>query len=210
MLSNFQVRPRPHRVHPLSPERIFNILMSIMTPEELHEGIFNLHTRRFGTVAEVMIKRLAKLGKNRTQFHDLFDDIENHRIEVKFSTVRRKNDRAIKEDTVLQCIKDEAAAMRQVKFSEWKTCGFDCNIQQIKCAEFEYLYYGLFFQDCILIFRIASDQISKDMSINYSDWQHKGNDGEGQFHINPNTLQHHLDTYKYKELTYAKLLNLLT
>lgn len=49
----------------------------------LREGIFNLNTRRFGTVAEVMIRRLFKLGRSKNQFHDLYDDLANHRVEVK-------------------------------------------------------------------------------------------------------------------------------
>ncbi len=61
-----------------------------MTPDMLRDGIFNLKTRRFGSVAEVMIKRLAKLGKGRNLFHDLYDDINRHRVEVKFSTVRKR------------------------------------------------------------------------------------------------------------------------
>jgi hypothetical protein len=77
----------------------------------------------------------------------------------------------------------------------------------VKRAEFDILYYGLFFADCVVIFRINSDQIGSQ--IYYSDKQHKGNVGEGQFHINQDTLQIHLDRYLYQKLTYDKLLKLL-
>ena len=181
-----------------------------MTAEELHEGIFNLNTRRFGTVAEVMIQRLVQLTKGQNLFHDLYDELKNHRVEVKFSTVRKKNDRSITESTVLQCIKDEAASIRQVRYANWSAYDFDCNIQQIKRDQFEILYYGLFFQDAVLIFRMETANIGTDRIIQYSDKQHKGNTGEGQFHITPKTLQHHVDTYLYAQLTYPKLLELLT
>jgi hypothetical protein len=46
--------------------------------------------------------------------------------------------------------------------------------------------------------------------IHYSDFQHKGNVGEGQFHINSRTVQVHLDHYLHKTLTYDELLHLLT
>ena len=64
------------------------------------------------------------------------------------------------------------------------------------------------FADCVKIFRIQSTEIGS--SIHYSDKQHKGNVGEGQFHINQDTLQTHVDKYHYNTLTYDELLNLLT
>jgi hypothetical protein len=46
--------------------------------------------------------------------------------------------------------------------------------------------------------------------IYYSDFQHKGNRGEGQFHINQDTLQTHLDNNLYRTLSYDELYNLLS
>lgn len=179
-----------------------------MNAEMLREGIFNLNTRRFGTVAEVMIRRLFKLGKSKNQFHDLYDDLQNHRVEVKFSTVRKKNNRVITEESVLKCIEDELSSNRQVKFDEWSSTEFDCNIQQIKRDQFEVLYYGMFFNDRVVIFRILSGEIGP--KINYSDKQHKGNEGEGQFHLNEKTLKVHLDNYLYQSMTYEELFDLLS
>ena len=53
-----------------------------MNGEGRRDGIFSLYTRRFGTVAEFMIKRLMDLGKGLNQFHDLYDDAEHLRVEV--------------------------------------------------------------------------------------------------------------------------------
>jgi hypothetical protein len=174
----------------------------------LRDGIFSLRTRRFGTVAEFMIKRLLKCGKAKSLFHDLFDDAKNRRIEVKFSVVMKKAETRLTENTVLQCIENATSAKRMLKFTEWKESKFDSNIQQIKRTEFEVLYYGLFFSDCIKIFRIDSDQIENGQ-IYYSNKQHKGNVGEGQFHINQDTLGIHLNQYLYKTLSYDELLELL-
>lgn len=93
------------------------------------------------------------------------------------------------------------------KSTEWKENDFDCNIQQVKKKEFEVLYYGIFFADKVVIFKIISDQIGKE--IQYSDKQHRGNKGEGQFHLNNRTYEHHLANYKEKELTYQEILDLL-
>src|SRR5690606_22515046 len=178
-----------------------------MTPKMLRDGMFNIHTRRFGTVTELMIKRLATLGKSRNQFHDLYDDVKNHRVEVKFSTVRRKNARPIREDTVLDCIKNELAMNRSVKFAEWRDAKFACKIHQVKRAEFDVLYYGLFFSDAILIFKIHPHET--DASINYSTKQHKANKGEVQFHITQNSLDIHLKPFLHTDLASYALLLLL-
>lgn len=179
-----------------------------MTPEKLREGIFSLNTRRFGTVAEVMVKRMASLGKAKSIFHDLYDETAKRRVEVKFSTVRKKSARAITEENVLGCIEDELAENRQVNFGSWKDSEFDCNIQQVKRSEFDILYYGLFFHDAILVFRIESGEIGSE--IGYSDKQHKGNEGEGQFHISEKTLPVHLKKRLVKKLSYEELLGLLS
>jgi len=184
-----------------------------MDAETLRDGIFALMTARIGSVAECTVKRLLNCSLGRNRFHDLYDDMLHHRIEVKFSAVRKKAERTVTEETVVQCIEEATAEKRMVMFSEWQQHKFDCNIQQVKRAEFDVLYYGLFFSDCIKIFRIESKDIKENRRgglIYYSDFQHKGNVGEGQFHINPRTLQIHLDHYLHKTLTYGELLQLLT
>lgn len=173
----------------------------------LREGIFALNTRRFGSVAEVMIQRMLKYGKAKNQFHDLYDDNAKKRIEVKFSRVLKKPEKKVTVDTVLECIEEVTSEFRFVSFKNWKGMKFDCNIQQIKKAEFDVLYYGLFFYDAIIIFRIKAADIDK--RIFYSDKQHKGNVGEGQFHVNRDTLQLHLDNHFYKKISYDELLKLL-
>ena len=183
-----------------------------MDGEKLRDGIFALRTRRFGSVSECMVKGLLKYSKGRILFHDLYDDQFNHRIEVKFSVVQKKAETTITEETVLRCIEESVAENRMVTFSEWKQNKFDCNIQQVKRAEFDVLYYGLFFSDCVTIFRIESRNVktkSEGGQINYSDHQHKGNKGEGQFHITHRKLQFHLDHYHHKTISYDELYGLL-
>jgi len=174
----------------------------------LRDGIFALNTRRFGSVAEVMVQLLINAKRARNLFHDLYDDAKNHRIEVKFSRVQKKSEILVSQSTVLQCIAEATAANRLICFDKWSEHKFDCNIQQIKRSEFEILYYGLFFSDCIKIFRIHSGEI--DSHIYYSDKQHKGNIGEGQFHVNHETIQIHLSKYLYKTLPYDQLFQLLS
>ena len=53
------------------------------------EGIFSLHTRRFGTVAELMIQKLYKMNESNTLKFDKTKD--NYRIEIKFSRALKEN-----------------------------------------------------------------------------------------------------------------------
>lgn len=179
-----------------------------MDGNKLRDGIFALNTRRFGSVAELLIRRLENLGKAKSLFHDLFDDKKNRRVEVKFSRALKKSEIGITATTVLQCIEDAVGENRMVPFYEWSKHKFDCNIQQIKRSQFDVLYYGLFFADTVRIFHIESPQIGP--AIFYSDKQHKGNVGEGQFHVNQDTLKIHLNRYSYSSLTYDELLKYLT
>lgn len=180
-----------------------------MNIEEFRNGIFSLRTRRFGDVAEIMIKKLYNLENSRTLKYDKYDSKNKERIEVKFSTVMKENGTKITEDSLIEeCLKANITN-RAMKFSDIKNNKFDCNIQQIKCKEFDVLYYGLFFADKILIFKIASEDIIKHkIYIKYSNKQHRGNEGEGQFHINKDTLQYHMDNFFQQKITYKKLYNL--
>jgi len=80
-----------------------------MDGEKLRDGIFALRTRRFGSVAECMVKRLLKCSLARSLFHDLYDDALHHRIEVKFSVVQKKAERTVTEQTVVRCVEEATA-----------------------------------------------------------------------------------------------------
>ena len=179
-----------------------------MTPGQFRDGIFALFTVRFGNVAEIMVKRLGGLNKARSRFHDLFDDMNKKRVEVKFSRVLRKHDTKVTINTVVSCIDEARGERRALTVSEASREAFDSNIQQIKCSEFDILYYGLFFRDKIVVFR--ADSATVEEMPGYSNFQHKGNENEGQFHINEGALAYHMRNHKHLELDYADLLNLLT
>ena len=85
---------------------------------------------------------------------------------------------------------------------------FDCNIQQVKRLEFDVLYYGLFFADRIAIFKMHSSKILS--CFGYSDKQHKGNEGEGQFHLNRSSIDYHMQNHFVQWLTYEELYDLLS
>lgn len=96
---------------------------------------------------------------------------------------------------------------RAISYDDAETTSFDCNIQQVKCSEFDLLYYDLFFSDAIEIFKMTSDDILRLSG--YSNKQHRGNVDEGQFHINNSNIQFHRNNFFERVLSYKKLHNLL-
>jgi hypothetical protein len=170
------------------------------------DGIFALRTRRFGKVAELMIQKLTHTSSAKSQFHDLYDDAEGKRVEVKFSTVMKENDETINANNLIdQCLK-ATVSQRSMKSEDVGKYGFDCNIQQVKTKEFDLLYYGLFFANEIAIFKMESHEIAS--CYGYSDFQHKGNVGEGQFHLNQDSYAYHLENHLVQWMTYEELYDL--
>ena len=46
---------------------------------QLQQAIFGLHTRRFGTVAEIMIKKIIRAESSEQLSFDLFDKFDGSR-----------------------------------------------------------------------------------------------------------------------------------
>lgn len=180
-----------------------------MTKEikEFRDGIFALRTRRFGTIAELMIEALYDFTKSRNQFHDRYDEVGHQRVEIKFSTVMKSNEAVINRYNAIDQCKKANLGNRALNSTDMYNYDFDCNIQQVKRLEFDVLYYGLFFADRIAIFKMYSDEITS--CIGYSDKQHKGNIGEGQFHLNRATIDYHMKKHFVQWLTYEELYELL-
>ena len=176
--------------------------------KEFRDGIFALRTRRFGTVAELMIEALYRLYESQNQFHDRYDSVNDRRVEIKFSTVMIENDARITATNVIEQCKKANLGTRAMNSNEIEFFAFDCNIQQIKRIEFDVLFYGLFFADKIAIFKAKSEEILDIPG--YSDFQHKGNQGEGQFHINQRTIDYHMKNRFIQWLTYEDLYNLFS
>lgn len=172
--------------------------------DDFREGIFALHTRRFGTVAELMIELLYKFHPSNVLNFDKKDN--NKRIEVKFSRALKENTDTIKKNNVIQQCLNASTIYRAFNSTETKIQKFDCNIQQIKNKEFDVLYYGIFFKDHIEIFKIENDKI--ETLSNYSDKQHRGNIGEGQFHLTNTNIDKHREQYLIQILSYEELYKL--
>ncbi len=173
--------------------------------DDFRDGIMNVHTRQFGTVAELVI-RILKNHINSGKIHFDLIDIDNKKIEVKASRVFKKNELKMDIHNFYEIIMNNSNRGRLLNQKDVTKKDFDCNIQQIKTKYFDRLIYLLFFKDIIEIFEITNESILKDKEINYSNKQHAGNVGEGQFHINNQTYKHHKEKYFIESITYEKLI----
>lgn len=173
----------------------------------LKEGVFQLNTRRFGALTELFIKRLKSFDRSQNIFYDLYDAVKGQRVEVKFSTVLSKWSTPLREDNLEAVLREAVSGDRAVVFPNWPNSSFDCNIQQVKPAEFESLFYGLFFDDRILVFKCTTEDIGQMPA--WSAKQHKGNVGEGQFHITNRNLQYHIDHHLIQHLSYTQFADIL-
>ena len=180
--------------------------MSEKNVREFRDGIFALRTRRCGTVAEIMIKKLYNMDESGNLAFDKKIHDTNERVEVKFSTVMKENDDRIRDDNVIEQCTKANLANRAMASGETSTCRFDCNIQQVKRKEFDVLYYGLFFSDVIEIYKMSSDEVLSCPG--YSDKQHRGNEGEGQFHMNQDNILYHRENHLVRVLNYHELYDL--
>lgn len=170
--------------------------------EEFRNGIFKMPPRKFGEMSELLIRKQYDLEESDSKYHDAWDPETNERVEIKFS--RAMCEHAAKltpSNLVSQCrLYDQPRSILTHEEVLDGTVNFDCNIQQVKCAEFDVLYYGIFTEKRILIYRMDSDEVQNCK--NYSDKHHKGNVGEGQFHLNKSTIKSHQNNL-VKEMKYG-------
>lgn len=179
-----------------------------MDVKTFRDNLFSMNTRRFGKVMETVIKKMTRTEFSTNIHHDLNTNVNaGTRIEVKFSRAEKRHKVTITDENVLDVIENEGLSVRLFPYGERFVHDFDCNIQQIKKAEFDVLFYGVLFADRVVIFMATPDQIHSGMK--YSNKQHKGNVGEGQFHINPNTMAYHMEHHYFATLSYTDLLKIL-
>lgn len=176
--------------------------MMNMTEEQFRDLIFDSNTAVFGDVGEEMIRHYFHLQKSNTKAYDATDQTGRLRIEIKASRVLKK---PTKSGNLLRRLLENTTAKRLLSSFDALFVDFDCNIEQVKPAQFDYLYYALFFSDCIEIFGMSSGEVSGVPRS--SDKQHMGNDGEGQFHINSSNIAYHRENFYKKTITYAELYN---
>lgn len=162
--------------------------------------IILLAPRSFGEgLCETFMSKILHIDKSDDGTYDLKSD---RKVESKFSRALRKVDLS---DLIKYFLSPKLPTFVDSAGDE----EFLCNIQQIKTELFDLLYYGVFFNDYIYIFSITPEKIKSDKNLGYSDKQHRGNKGEGQFHIKRENFRHHVDNYLKMKLTWEEFVQIL-
>lgn len=174
---------------------------------KLRDAIFRLRTTKFGNVVEVLLEShlkdlgaVVKNSKNRSYDRE----IDGLKDEIKGSVVRAEATLDLKNGNIIESILNHETD-RFVNFADAKIIKWDSNIQQIKPKLFNNLWYVLFFLDCVVIFKVNSSLLIPNTEISYSPKQHRGNKGEGQFHVTRDKFQYHLNNHFVKTLTYREV-----
>ena len=171
--------------------------------EVLKTNLKQMAPRPFGEkFGEWLISKIEPNLKPRVDgSHDGI--LDTQRCEIKISRAIKKSSTKISftEKLLTENLSNFVSSISDDKF--------DCNIQQVKPKYFDTIIYGVFFDDVIYLFKTDSKTIESDKNIGYVDKQHRGNIGEGQFHIKRNNFQYHIDNFLYKKLSWNELLELI-
>lgn len=164
------------------------------------DGLINLNTRKFGTVMELIIQKLYGFSDSNTIAYDKYDKVLG-RIEIKFSRALNRNsvEKISLDNLVLVCENFYNSPL----VDSFSNDDFWCNIEQVKPLEFDVLYFGILFNDCIEIYSITSHDINNMKYFN--DKQHRGNVGEGQFHIKRDNINYFRNNYLIDSFTWEEL-----
>jgi hypothetical protein len=149
-----------------------------MTEEvkQFRDGIFALETRRFGTIGELMVSKLLELRPSGTLAYDLKE--KDMRVECKFCRALQSHPKSIRANNLITEVLNARTEQRLISYHD-ESATWTVNFAQIKPECFDVLYFGVFFSDAILMFKMPSYMV-RDIK-GYSDKQHRGNKGEGQF-----------------------------
>lgn len=146
--------------------------------QQFRDGIFALETRRFGTIGELMVSKLFGLKPSGTLAYDLKD--ESVRVECKFCRALQSHHNMIQANNLITEVLNARTEQRLISYYD-ENAVWIVNFAQIKPECFDVLYFGVFFSDAILMFKIPSYMVRSIKG--YSDKQHRGNKGEGQFSL---------------------------
>lgn len=164
--------------------------------EQLFFKIAALENKHRGLLTEQFIAKCFNLTKSNTTKHDLKDNL--NRIEVKSSIVKRKP----KYDNILEVLNLPVSFLSEDEaFSET----FLCNFQNVKLAEFDKMFYVIYFRDKIKVYKADIADFIQDKNLNLSI---KTTD-LGQFGVTENNINYHNDKYLHNTYSYTEFFNML-
>ncbi len=175
--------------------------------DKFRAGIFNLSSARFGKIAVLMIQQLYGYSEPPVKYYNLYDASSDLRIEVGFSRAMNKPHTINKSNVVSEIYNAASNRKEIIDTSNLPVCKFTCNIQQLKLNHFDILYYGIFFNNTINIYRVTASELPTLPGFNSK--QHESSVGEAQMNITEANICQHKE-YLVAQLSYHELFKLLS
>lgn len=195
--------------------------------EQFTQGVFNMTSRRFGSFAEILVTKIypnAKLSHSSSYDIDVVDkNFVNGkaRVECKFARAYELPSQKLNTENVYEQVMRSQATNyeRSIKCpANWvnvglqmhsieNECNFDCIFEQVKPNEFDYLLFGIFFRDQLVIFLAKKSDIVDIPG--YCNKQHRNSVDEGQFHITEKNFHVFWNKFVPQMYTYEQIINKL-
>ena len=156
--------------------------------KKFRNGIFNLNTRRFGSVSELFVKNAYGLIDSNISSCNLFDPEFNERVEVCASRALVPHKMSAKNSILTECF-DASIKDRMIKYSNRYEKEFSCRFQQLKKGCFDLLVYVIFFKDVVVVYMAQSEELNKDIGV--TNTQHRNSVNECQFSVNSFNIAKH-------------------
>ena len=180
--------------------------------EKIRNGLFLASSRSYGEqYIEPFIRKKYNLKDPTSNDYDAVDQ-NGKKYEIKSCKVLKAIDNSKKLKTIIERIlfeNNNIMTNRLVLFSKCKTTTYLANVQNVKRDHFNYLIYVLLFKDCVKIFFTKKEEINHQSFFNWSDKHGRYDEfgKSGQFGINKNNIQWHLDNHLKDTVSYEEMKN---
>ena len=173
--------------------------------KKFRDGMFLAPSRTYGeTYMEPIIRNICKLSESTTSENDAKND-NGGAEEIKCTKVLRTKPKgkSLVERIILES--ENNVLSRLIPFSDCYNSKYDANIQNVKRDHFSILKYVLLFEDCIKIFEVRQEDISKIPNWCPKHGRYDALGKSGQFAIKKNNIKWHLENNLVDTLTWAQV-----
>jgi hypothetical protein len=173
--------------------------------EKFRDGMFEAPSRTYGeSYMEPIIRTICKLFESDTTENDAKND-KDEAEEIKCTKVLRTKPKgkSLVERIILES--ENNVLSRLISFDDCYTEKYDGNIQNVKRDHFSILKYVMLFEDCIKIFEIRKDDISKIPNWSGKHGRYDAEGKSGQFCITRNNIEWHLTNNLVTTLTWEQV-----
>jgi len=177
--------------------------------EYMRSLTISLSPAKLSSFAERVVAKLNPSFQLSSDVHYAFQH-RNNKISVKVSRAffSKKKDISNYLDYLSDSLDSRLYSLKG-KQKDLLTGNFLCNIQQIREKFTDVLWYGVFFEEGLYLFKSPIKKLKiASKHINFMNYQHIGSKDEGQFHITSKNFSYHIEKNLTKVLTYDELYSL--